>query len=78
MNSGVDGKCVGKHTFESDVYMLPQPRVDAIRGGIFRDRVILKPTATGETIEVIAGVNGPIHFTQNRPRYEKTKKIQSK
>lgn len=62
--------CEQKHTFESDVYMLPQPGVDTIRGGIFRDRIVLQPTATGESIKVLAGIHGPIHFTQNRPRYK--------
>ncbi|TNN61376.1 hypothetical protein EYF80_028393 [Liparis tanakae] len=43
--------------------------VDAEGGGVFGDRVVLQPTAAGETIEVLAGVNGLVYFTQNRPRY---------
>lgn len=40
MNSGTDGNFVGAQTFESDVYMLPQPGVDAVRGGVLGDRVL--------------------------------------
>jgi len=67
-------KSVAEHTFESEVDILSQPRVDAERGGVFGDRVVLQPTAAGETIEVLAGVNGLIHFTQNRPRYNQNVK----
>lgn len=50
--------------------MLPQPGVDAVRGGIFRNGVVLQPTATGVRVEVIAGVHGLIYLTQDGPRYE--------
>lgn len=44
-------------TFKPDVHMLPQPGVDAIRGGVFWDRVLLQPATAGEGVEVIAGAD---------------------
>lgn len=63
---------MSKHTFETDVYFLSQPRVDPIGRGIFGNRVLLYPAATGELVEVFTGVNGLIHFAENGPGWKGT------
>lgn len=62
--------CASERTFESQVDVLSQPRVDPVRRRVFGDRVLLQPTAAGEPVEVLAGVNGAIHFTHDGPRCE--------
>lgn len=51
-------------TFEPDVHMLPQPGIDAVRGGVFWDWVLLQPAAAGVGVEVIAGADRLVHFIQ--------------
>lgn len=63
---------MSKHTFKTDVYFLSQPRVDPIGGGIFRNRVLFYPAATGERVEVVAGVNGLIHFVEDGAGWKET------
>lgn len=60
-------RIVRDETFQPDVHVLPQPGVDAVRGGVFWDWVLLQPAAAGEAVEVIAGADGLLHFTQYRP-----------
>ena len=56
-------------TFEPDVDVLTEPRVDAIGGGVFGDGVVLEPAPTGETIEVLTGGHGPVHLTEDGTRW---------
>lgn len=61
---------MGRRTFEADVYFLSQPRVDPIGGRVFGNGVLFNPPATGERVEVVAGVNGPIDLTENGPGWK--------
>lgn len=63
---------MSKHTFETDVYFLSQPGVDSVGGGIFGNGVLLYPAATGVGVEVLAGVNGRVHFAENGPGWKET------
>lgn len=60
-----EGTSASQRTFEADVDFLSQPRVDPIGGGVFGNGVLFNPPATGECVEVVAGVNGLIDFTEN-------------
>lgn len=61
---------MGRRTFEADVYFLSQPRVDPVGGRVFGNGVLFNPPATGERVEVVAGVNGPIDLTENGPGWK--------
>lgn len=61
---------MSKHTFETDVYFLSQPRVDPIGGGVLGNRVLRDPAAAGESVEVLAGVHRLIHFAEDGPGWK--------
>lgn len=64
-------------TFQLDVHILPQPRVDAVAGGIFRNGIVLYPASTGVLEEVIAGGSTAVHLAEDRARCHKRQKDKS-
>lgn len=63
---------MSRHTFETEVHFLAQPRVDAIGRGILGDGVVLDPPAAGEAVEVVAGVDGLVDLTEDGSSWKET------
>lgn len=64
MTPTVSLNMTSEQTFEPDVHVLSKPGIDAVRGGVFWDWVLLQPAAAGEGVEVVTGADRLVHFIQ--------------